>query len=133
MLAHVIAQSKKEDYLTQITAGNNQIYADEPLALGGQDKGFNPYELLCSALASCSVITLNMYTKHKGWEVGEISCEVTLQKQEDSDKVTFLRQVHFENKTLEEKQYQRLLTVVQKCPVHKVLSGEIHIITSLDL
>lgn len=132
MLANVIAQSKKQDFLTQITAGNNQIYADEPLSLGGQDKGFNPYELLCSALASCSVITLGMYTKHKGWEVGEIFCEVTLQKQDDSDKVTFLRQVRFENKNLEEQKYQRLLAVVQKCPVHKVLSGQINIITSLD-
>ncbi len=132
MLAKVTAIIKEQDYLTNISTGDKHILADEPASLGGGDKGFTPYDLLASSLASCSVITLRMYSKQKQWEVGHISAEVILQTDPQSNKVTFLRQIHFENATLEDKQYDRLLNVAQKCPVHKLLSGQIEIITSIS-
>ena len=45
----VIVKSLQK-YTQEINAGGHVLTADEPLDLGGDDKGPNPYELLLSAL-----------------------------------------------------------------------------------
>ena len=55
-------------YVTHLSAGSNLVTADEPLANGGTDAGFSPTELLCSALAACTCITLRMYADRKAFQ-----------------------------------------------------------------
>lgn len=131
MEAKVIAHLDKQNYQTKIIAGNNQIIADEPKALGGGDSGFSPYELLASSLASCTAITLRMYSSQKNWDLGQVSIEITMEKDPKSAKVTFFRTLSFENKDLDQDQLTRLHTIAGKCPVHKILSSEIHIQTQV--
>lgn len=54
-----------DSFTTKITSTNHHMIADEPLDLGGNDKGMNPQEILESSLASCTTITLRMYLKRK--------------------------------------------------------------------
>ena len=68
-----------EKYYTEVTAGENKIITDEPLDKGGQNKGFNPLEVLATSLASCTAATLRMYIDRKGWEVPKINVEVELE------------------------------------------------------
>jgi len=48
----------QEKYFTEVKAGNNLLITDEPLDKGGGNKGFNPFEILATSLASCTAATL---------------------------------------------------------------------------
>jgi putative redox protein len=63
------------NYTTTIAAGSHQLLADEPASAGGADTGPNPLDLLLSALAACTAITLRMYAERKGWAAGGIEVE----------------------------------------------------------
>ena len=76
MKAEVITKIGAEKYLMNISAGKNSIIGDEPAANGGQEKGFNPLELLASALSSCTTATIKMFADRKEWEVEEVSVKV---------------------------------------------------------
>ena len=55
---------------------SSPIFCDEPEKLEGQDQGPAPYDLLTGSLAACTLITLRMYAKHKGYDFGEFSVEI---------------------------------------------------------
>ena len=76
MKAEVITKIGAEKYLMNISAGKNSIIGDEPAAKGGQEKGFNPLELLASALSSCTTATIKMFADRKEWDVEEVSVKV---------------------------------------------------------
>lgn len=40
---------------------------DEPLAIGGDDLGPRPHELLLAALGACTVMTSRMHARQKLW------------------------------------------------------------------
>lgn len=49
-----------------ITAGAHRFTIDEPAGLGGTDKGANPIEHLLAALASCTVISYQVWAEKLG-------------------------------------------------------------------
>src|ERR1700728_1379887 len=57
----------------------HSLTVDEPPDHGGDDEGPSPQELLAASLASCTAITMEMYAKRKGWDIGavEVSVEYT--------------------------------------------------------
>ena len=57
---------------------NGQFIADEPVTTGGNDTGPDPYTLLLSSLASCTLITLRMYIDRKQWHIPEIAVNVNM-------------------------------------------------------
>lgn len=119
-----------EKYYTKVTAGENKIITDEPLDKGGQNKGFNPLEVLATSLASCTVATLRMYIDRKGWEVPKINVEVELENYPQSNNAVFIRKISYDSAFLDEDQLKRLLGVAEACPVHKILHGNIEVNTS---
>ncbi|HLO39127.1 MAG TPA: OsmC family protein [Lacibacter sp.] len=109
-----------EKYKITHSNGRHQFYADEPVEKGGMDTAPTPDELLESALASCTLVTLRMYTDHKQWNVGAIDLSVSLKRGEGKTIIT--RQMKFEHQ-LSEAQMQRLVQVAKNCPVSKTLSA----------
>ena len=65
-----------------IRARTHQLQADEPPDNGGGDTGPSPYELLLSALAACTSLTLRMYADRKGWELGSIHIDARFSRDE---------------------------------------------------
>lgn len=131
MSATIKASLGKENYYTEITAGENTIISDEPLDIGGQNKGLKPSELLASSLASCTAITLKMYMDRKGWTADKINIKVEMDDP-NAEKVTKItRDIQFEGAHFSEEQITRLFKIADACPIHKILVGNTEIHTQL--
>ena len=103
---------------------DHQISVDEPPDKGGEDTGPSPQELLAASLASCTAITMEMYAKRKGWDVGdvEVACDYT--PAERGCPTRFNLVTRFPD-SLSDEQVERLRVIAAKCPVHRVLDGEV--------
>lgn len=131
MAVTVKASLGKTKYYTEVTAGENQIITDEPIDKGGQNKGFNPMEILATSLASCTAATLRMYIERKEWDVENINVEVELENFPLTKRAIFKRDISFEG-VLDDEQLKRLHTIADACPVHKILTNDIEILTKFS-
>lgn len=59
-----------------ITARQHEFTVDEPESLGGADKGANPIEHLLAALASCTVISYQVWAGKLGIAVDSIDVDL---------------------------------------------------------
>ncbi len=107
-----------------VEAGHHRLTADEPEAEGGTDAGPNPQELLAAALASCSAITMEMYAKRKGWDIGEVVVNVDYEPAQRGSPTKFSMDVRLPEE-LSEEQREKLMQIVTRCPVHRTLEGEV--------
>ncbi|UKB84914.1 OsmC family protein [Chryseobacterium sp. MEBOG06] len=131
MAVTVKASLGKTKYYTEVTAGENQIITDEPIDKGGQNKGFNPLEILATSLASCTAATLRMYIERKEWDVENIHVEVELENYPLTKRAVFKRDITFEG-ILDDEQLKRLHIIADACPVHKILTNDIEILTKFS-
>jgi putative redox protein len=108
----------------RIDVRQHQLVADEPTETGGDDEGPSPQELLAASLASCTAITMEMYAKRKGWNIGpvEVQCEYT--SAERGCPTKFKLALRLPNGCSQE-QIERLRVIAAKCPVHRALDGEV--------
>lgn len=60
-----------------ITAGAHAFTIDEPAGLGGTDKGANPIEHLLAALASCTVISYQVWAEKLGLTLDGVDVALT--------------------------------------------------------
>ncbi|MCL4867342.1 MAG: OsmC family protein [Anaerolineae bacterium] len=108
--------------------------ADEPVADGGDEAGPNPYDLLLGSLAACTIITLQMYAKRKGWplekaEVGLDYRKIDAAACEDctsppGSKVDLIEMSLTLHGPLDDDQRARLYEIAKRCPVHRTLLSE---------
>jgi uncharacterized OsmC-like protein len=140
-LERVIADGRSEDgLLVKLNAAGHDMQSDEPSDQGGSGLGPSPYDLLSAALASCTVMTLQMYARHKEWPLEAVHAEVRHGKIhardcEECESKTgridrFDRTLGFEG-DLSEEQRSRLLEIADRCPVHRTLKEEVEIRTRL--
>mgnify|MGYP003417027763 CR=1 FL=1 len=126
----VTGHNSNERYGTVIKTSTNQIIADEPASMGGKDLGFSPKELLASALIACTCATIRMYADRKNWAVTGIEVQVSIERDDQQNITHITRNVSLEG-DLDEAQIKRLLSVANACPMHKILSNSIEILTSI--
>jgi len=128
-------------YKTEISSGDNSIIADEPVESGGNDMGFNPYDLLLSALGSCKAITIRMFAERRKYPLKDIIINLSHKKihaedcKECDTKEGKIDNINIEIKLtgdLTEDQKMSMLDISKKCPVHKTLTSEIKITTVID-
>ena len=117
-------------YKTEIRSATNTIISDEPAIVGGTDLGFTPEELLASSLAACTCITLRMYADRKEWALHDVKVEVTFDKNLEENKTNIIRTIQLFG-DLDTEQKTTLLNIADKCPMHKLLSNPITIVTDL--
>ncbi len=136
----VIVRESDKKFTREILTSNHRLISDEPIALGGADLGFNPYELLLAALGSCTSMTLRMYANHKKIDLQDIYVELhhsrihaedcgSCEKQKTQIDV-IMRKIQLSG-NLSEQQRARLLEIANQCPVHKTLQSKIQIQTNL--
>lgn len=110
----------------------HQVVADEPRANGGDDVAPSPQELLAASLASCTAITMEMYARRKGWDVGDVEVDVDYEPAQRGSPTRFAMEVRLPNE-LPKDQRERLLQIAAKCPVHRTLEGEVMFEESVKL
>lgn len=112
-----------------VSCGEHQFLTDEPKSLGGQDQGAAPYDLLCSSLAACTMITLRMYAKHKAIDLENFAVSAEFFSHQDG---TEYIQRHLEfNTALDEVLKHKLLAICEKTPVTKTLLRSVRIETQI--
>jgi putative redox protein len=113
-------------FVQSVTVRGHKLFADEPLSFPeGTDKGLSPNDFLLSSLGSCTSITLRMYARLKKLPLDKII--ITLNRNESGD---IDRKIELIG-NLTDEQRNRLFEISNKCPIHKVLTGKINIISSL--
>ena len=110
----------------------HRVVIDEPRKQGGDDDGPSPQEMLAASLASCTAVTMEMYAKHKGWDVGpiEVECEYTPAERGCPTKFNLVLRIP---RGLPDEQIKRLKVIAAKCPVHRTLDGEVMFNERLEL
>lgn len=121
-----------EKYQCTIEWRNGKIIADEPASSGGKDTGPDPYTLLLSSLAACTLITIRMYIDHKEWTIPEIAVKANLYQETKDDVTTTIidRDLLFLS-TVDEEQKLKLQDIAKRCPISKILEGDIKVRTFL--
>ena len=120
----------------EVRYGDGRTFiTDEPVSLGGEDAGPDPYTLLLGALGSCVSMTVTLYARRKHWPLERVTvrlaqkriyakdcaeCETTT----DGFIHRIERSVALEG-NLTDEQRARLQEIAHKCPVHKTLNSEI--------
>lgn len=135
----VIVRETRASKLQQvISVGPHRITADEPVAVGGQDSGPGPYDLLLAALGACTSMTLRLYADRKFLPLDRVTVRLNHSKIHAEDcaecetKVGLIDQldrvITLEG-ALDENQRAKLMEIADKCPVHRTLTSEIRIVT----
>ncbi len=134
--AVVVAGRPQDMFVSSVNANGHQLLADEPETYGGTNRGPTPYDLLAAALATCTVMTLNMYARHKKLPLQKVEISVRhdrIHAQDCEDCETKSGQVDRLSREisltgdLDDDQRLRLLEIADRCPVHKTLESEIKI------
>lgn len=136
----VTVEGGPEGFRNAVRAGKHMLTADEPEDVGGTDQGPNPYDFLLAALGACTSMTLRMYANRKEWPLQGVLVTLTHDRIhandcEDCESEKGLvdvieRKIALEG-PLDDEQRQRLLEIAEKCPVHKTLTTETKIRSSL--
>lgn len=125
----------------EIFNGRHEFVADEPESVGGEDAGPNPYDLLLGALAACKVMTAQMYARRKAWPLDEVTVRLDTHKVHardcdecDSDpnaRVDIIEVDIALKGDLTAEQRERIKEIADRCPVHRTLTSETRIHTTL--
>ncbi len=125
-----VTELDQSRYKTKVFAGGHLIYADEPAEMGGTDEGMTPAALLLASLGSCTAITIRIYADRKKWTLESITINLSIANEEEMNSDTTITRVIDLKGDLNDEQKERLLLIANKCPIHKILSNPIKILTS---
>ena len=127
-MAHAKGTIGTTRYATSIAAGHHALTADEGPELGGADKGPAPYDLLASALAACTAITLRMYADRKQWAVTAVDVDIHFAR--DANKVESIDRV-LRIAGADDEQKKRMAEIAERTPVTLTLKRSMDIRTRL--
>jgi len=110
----------------RLDIGRHQLLTDVPAAIGGEDSGPEPHDLLAASLAACTALTVTLYARRKGMALDDVRVAIDHGQQDGA--YVLRRHLTFVGQ-LSDAERARLLDIANQCPVHKTLSGAIRIQT----
>jgi len=137
----VLVSGGGSGFVQEIVAHRHRLIADEPVEVGGTDKGPTPYDLLLAALGTCTSMTLRMYANLKKLPLEGVRVRLRHGKVHAADcarcetregKIDRIEREIEVLGPLTEEQRLRLLEIADRCPVHKTLGAEIDVVSRLS-
>lgn len=133
-----VQETDPNSFTQLISADGHHITADEPADYGGDYLGPTPYQLVSAGLGACTSMTIRMYANRKKIPLDHVEVNITHNKihaadcescEQSNGKVDqFKRTIKLTGNISEEDQ-QRLLSIADRCPVHRTLENEVSIVT----
>ncbi len=129
---HVRVTSTAAKFVQLVDSSGHSFIADEPESVGGSDLGPTPYDLLLSALGTCTAMTIKLVAANEGIPLEGVSVALNHSRRHVDDcaaaaggrpKLEVLDRVITLSGNLDEKQRMRLLVIADKCPVHRTLES----------
>lgn len=135
----VVRETRDSKFQQTVTVGPHRLLADEPAAVGGEDSGPGPYDLVLAGLGACTSMTMRMYADRKALPLDRVTvtlahskiyakdcaeCETSEGMLDQIDRV-----IKIEGPSLDDDQRKRLMEIADKCPVHRTLTSEVRIVT----
>jgi putative redox protein len=117
----------------EVRAFGHELLADEPVDHGGADLGPPPFGWLLSALGACTAMTVRLYADRKAWPLERVRVELaheTVSGEGGASVLLVHRHLELVG-DLDDEQRERLVAIAGKCPVHRALTGEIRVETTL--
>jgi uncharacterized OsmC-like protein/fermentation-respiration switch protein FrsA (DUF1100 family) len=134
----VVRETRNSRFQNSVTVGPHHLVADEPAAVGGADSGPGPYDYVLAGLGACTSMTMRMYAERKSLPLDRVTVTLSHSKIHAEDCAEcetragmldqFDRIIAMEG-ALDAEQRKKLMEIADKCPVHRTLTSEIHIVT----
>jgi uncharacterized OsmC-like protein/pimeloyl-ACP methyl ester carboxylesterase len=134
----VVRETRNNKFQQTVIIGPHQMLADEPVAAGGEDSGPGPYDFVLAGLGACTSMTMRLYADRKSLPLERVTVTLKHSKIHAEDcaecetKAGMLDQIDRTiamEGALDADQRKRLMEIADKCPVHRTLTSEIHIVT----
>jgi len=134
----VVRETRKSKFQQTVSIGPHRLLADEPISSGGEDTGPGPYDFVLAGLGACTSMTMRMYADRKSLPLERVTVTLKHSKIHAQDcaecetKEGMLDQIDRTiamEGALDAEQRAKLMEIADKCPVHRTLTSEIHIVT----
>jgi putative redox protein len=134
----VVRETRKSKFQQTVSIGPHRMLADEPISSGGEDTGPGPYDFVLAGLGACTSMTMRMYADRKSLPLQRVTVTLKHSKIHAEDcadcetKAGMLDQIDRTiamEGALDAEQRGKLMEIADKCPVHRTLTSEIHIVT----
>jgi putative redox protein len=134
----VVRETRKSKFQQTVSIGPHRLLADEPISAGGEDTGPGPYDFLLAGLGACTSMTMRLYADRKSLPLERVTVTLTHSRiyaqdcAECETKTGMLDQIDRTiamEGALDAEQRGKLMEIADKCPVHRTLTSEIHIVT----
>jgi putative redox protein len=113
-----------------LTVNSHALKVDLSQAEGGEDLGPGAHDLFDASLIACKALTAMKYAKTKGFALDQVEAWVERDASRESEGVYGLRLRLVFSGPLSDAEKQRIYDVVQRCPVHKLMTAAaINIVT----
>ena len=134
----VVRETRNSKFQQTVSIGPHRMLADEPVAAGGEDTGPGPYDFVLAGLGACTSMTMRLYAERKSLPLERVTvtlkhsriyaedcsdCETKAGMLDQIDRVISIEGA------LDAEQRGKLMEIADKCPVHRTLTSEIHIVT----
>ncbi|WP_349655657.1 OsmC family protein [Xanthomonas sp. 10-10] len=117
-------------YTVSIHDGQHRWVGDTQPANGGSDAGPDPESQVLGALGACTAITVSMVAARKQWPLTAVHVHLHY-TQRGAAGTDISREIVLEG-ALDDAQRARLMEVADKCPIHRLLTGEVRISSRLQ-
>jgi putative redox protein len=134
----VVRETRANKFQQTVSVGPHRLLADEPIAAGGEDTGPGPYDFVLAGLGACTSMTMRLYAERKSLPLERVTVTLKHSKIHAEDcadcetKAGMLDQIErviAMEGALDAEQREKLMEIADKCPVHRTLTSEIHIVT----